>query len=129
MNALQISHTIRDIQATLLAMPNVYRVNPPVEHEFLNGLYMRKCVLPGLSLIVGATHKLPHILIINRGGGIMVNEKGKFKVKQGDVISNDVATKRLFKADGCGMELITIHPNPKNITDIKELEKELVEYI
>lgn len=124
MNELQTRAKIRELQGLLLAVPENLRINPTVEHVHLNGLYMRRMILPKDGVLVGKTHTKDHVLIINNGSGIMINEFGRLRIKAGDIINGEAGTKRAFKAD-FGLELITVHPNPEN-KSTEELEKELV---
>lgn len=125
-NELEIRTAIRELQAALLAAPETMKIDPPVVHKFVKGLYIRQMYMQPWSIVVGKTHLEEHFMGVGFGSGVMVNETGKREVQYGDIFECNKNTKRAFKAGKEGMEIFTVHANPTDERSIAEIEKRLV---
>lgn len=119
---LELRASIRELQAVLLGAPPALRIEIEPEHQFMDGLYLRKIKMPPGSIVVGKTHKKDHVLVIGKGRVRMVNEKGDQDIKGPKMFLCHGGTKRVFQAGQLGAEIVTIHPNPLNLRDIAELD-------
>lgn len=72
--------TINKISALANAMRSMPQVEAPVEHTFLDGVYVRKIFMPKGMVIIGKIHKTQHLNIISQGSCLVVTPTRKFKV-------------------------------------------------
>lgn len=125
MNLAEIKHVTRDqidrLQAEMVKLP---QAELQTDHYFVPGMYCRRVFRPAGTLIVGKVHKQPHFFLCASGEIIAWTENGMKKLQAGDVVECQPGTKRVTLAtqDSVG---ITIHKT--DITDLDEMEKELVE--
>lgn len=80
MNTALVIPTIDKISALANSMRSLPQVEAPVEHTFLNGVYIRKIFMPKGMVIVGKIHKTQHLNIISKGSCLVVTPTRKFKV-------------------------------------------------
>lgn len=95
-------------------------------HDFYGEWYLRQLWIPAGTLIVGRTHKQPHVCCITVG-----------EVKVWDEDSVQVHTAPAYFSGRPGIRRvvlahqltcwINVHHNPTGTTDLTELEKHLVE--
>ena len=127
MNAVIESHvpTLAQINALQREMETMPQAELQTEHYFsAAGMYCRKVWRPAGTLIVGKTHKQPHLFICAAGEIVAWTETGMRTLRAGDVVESMPGTKRVTLAvtDAIGM---TIHKTEK--TDLDEIEAELIE--
>lgn len=100
----------------------------PVRDSFAPGLYLREIFMPKGALVVSKRHKTEHPFIVSLGLVQVWNELDGIPVEieapyQGITLPG---TKRvLFVLEDTVWT--TIHLNPRNLRDIAELERELIE--
>lgn len=67
----------------------------PLEHDFADGLYLRKGIIPKGMVIVGKIHKQEHFNIVLSGDISVLDESGIHRYKTGDIIKSPAGAKRL----------------------------------
>jgi hypothetical protein len=110
------------LQDELLKMP---QADVKTIHSFEDGKYIRKMIAPPWSVIIGAEHKSPYKVRL---------EKGTISVNLGDEIHTLTApmefdapagARRVGRVFEDELEWIDIYDNPDNCTDIDEIEDRL----
>ena len=94
----------------------------PLKHSFSDGIYVREITIPQGTLLTGKIHKHKHPNFLLKGEVIVVTEEGREILKAPYSMMSKAGTKRALYAV---TELVwtTIHHNPTNTQDLKELEK------
>lgn len=94
----------------------------PLKHSFSDGIYVREITIPQGTLLTGKIHKHEHPNFLLKGEVIVVTEEGREILKAPCSMMSKAGTKRALYAV---TELVwtTIHHNPTNTQDLKELEK------
>lgn len=100
-------------------------VDCPVKHRFLQGMYVRECIVPPQTLFVTKIHKTQHILTITEGDLEMVVDGVKRRIKAPFTCITEPGTQRAIYAHTKVVGL-TYHPNPDNETDLEVLESRLI---
>jgi hypothetical protein len=110
------------LQDELLKMP---QADVKTIHSFEDGKYIRKMIAPPWSVIIGAEHKSPYKVRL---------EKGTISVNLGDEIHTLTApmefdapagARRVGRVFEDELEWVDIYDNPDNCTDIDEIEDRL----
>ena len=99
----------------------------PVRDYFAPGLYLREVLMPKGAFVVSKKHKTEHPFIVSRGIIRVWDEQGgAVEIEapyQGITLPG---TKRvLYSIEDTVWT--TVHLNPKNLRDIAELEREIIE--
>ena len=98
----------------------------PLKHSFSDGIYVREITIPAGMLIIGKIHKHDHPNFLLKGEVVVVTEDGgKEELKAPCSMISKPGTKRALYAK---TELVwtTVHLNPTNTQDLKELEEEII---
>jgi hypothetical protein len=125
--AVPMRAAIDRLQAELVRLP---QYEPKTQHYFAHGLYMRTVWSPAGSVIVGKVHKTEHFYAVLSGRVQVTTDSGVVELdanKDGpQILCCPVGTKRavVVLEDAWRMN---VHRNPDNLTDIDELEEQLVE--
>lgn len=93
-----------------------------LKHLFSDGIYMRQMTIPKGVALVGKIHKYAHPSILAKGKIEIFTEDGGVEVLEAPM---SIISKEGTKRVGNALEetvWITVHHNPKNITDLKQLE-------
>lgn len=95
----------------------------PLEHQFSDGIYVRKIFIPKGTVMTGRIHKHEHPNFLMMGKVKVITERDGGEILTGplDMIS-PAGTKRVLLTL-TDVVWITVHPNPENITNTDELEK------
>jgi quercetin dioxygenase-like cupin family protein len=102
------------------------QVECPVTHRFTDGMYVRQIFMPEGILVASKVHKTEHFFTIL---------KGRVSVKCGDKLQELEAGHIGVTKPGTHRLLyihedtvwVTFHPNPDNLTSLKELEEKIIE--
>jgi len=98
----------------------------PLKHSFSDGIYVREITIPAGMVIIGKIHKHDHPNFLLKGEVVVITEEGgKEELKAPCSMISKPGTKRILYAK---TELIwtTVHLNPTNTQDLKELEEEII---
>lgn len=79
--AHEIRALIMRVQRSLEALP--YQTEFVVEHEFCDGMYLRKLHIPKGTLLIGKIHKQPCMNIVAKGDIAILTETGAKRVTAG----------------------------------------------
>ena len=73
------------LQNDLLSRPGTF-TELPLDHQFVDGMYLRRLFIPKGSLIVGKIHKQDCINIVEKGDISVLSESGSKRVQSGFMI-------------------------------------------
>jgi len=95
----------------------------PLKHSFSDGIYVREIFIPAGTMLTGKIHKHAHPNFLMSGKVEVITEGGGYETLQGPVsMISKAGTKRAINVlEDCVW--ITVHHNPTNTHDLKELEK------
>ncbi len=98
-------------------------INCPLKHSFSDGIYVREITIPKGMLIVGKIHKHDHPNFLLKGEVVVyTEEKGEERLVAPCSMISSGGTKRALYAV-TDLVWTTIHANPTNTRDLKEIEK------
>tara|TARA_R110001583_G_scaffold125014_3_gene276472 strand:- start:385 stop:858 length:474 start_codon:yes stop_codon:yes gene_type:complete len=97
----------------------------PIEHFFMDGVYVRKMTMYKGTAVVGAIHKHLHMCFLLIGHVTVSSEKGITEYKAPCHIISGPGTQRVLYANEDSVWYNT-HKNLTNIKDVKQLEKHMV---
>lgn len=95
----------------------------PLKHSFSDGIYVREIFLPKGMMLTGKIHKHEHPNFLMSGKVEVITEGGGYETLVGPIaMISKAGTKRAINVlEDCVW--ITVHHNPTNTQDLKELEK------
>tara|TARA_R110002020_G_scaffold102836_1_gene241125 strand:- start:218 stop:757 length:540 start_codon:yes stop_codon:yes gene_type:complete len=109
----------------LTGIDNVFigdTINCPLKHSFSDNIYVREISIPKGTVLVGKIHKHEHPNFLMSGKVRVVTEETS-EVLEGPLsMISSPGTKRALIAL-TDLVWITIHHNPTNTRDLKEIEK------
>jgi len=98
----------------------------PLKHSFTDGIYVREIFVPAGMVLVGKIHKHEHPNFLLSGEADMVTEDGgRVRVKGPCAMISPSGTKRAL-VSVTDLVWITVHHNPTNTQDLKELEEIII---
>ena len=97
----------------------------PLKHSFSDGIYVREITIPEGMFIVGKIHKHDHPNFLLKGKVIVVTEDGMEELEGPLSMISKAGTKRALYAV-TDLVWTTIHANPNNTEDLKELEENII---
>tara|TARA_R110002096_G_scaffold50573_2_gene132619 strand:+ start:975 stop:1472 length:498 start_codon:yes stop_codon:yes gene_type:complete len=97
----------------------------PIEHFFMDGVYIRKMTMFKDTVVIGAIHKHLHMCFLLEGHLSVVSESGTKEYIAPCYIIAEPGEKRVLYSheDSCWYNT---HKNPRNTKDVRSLEKEIV---
>jgi len=117
---------IERLQAELVKLP---QFEPKTDHYFAKGLYLRTVWSPAGSVIVGKVHRTEHLYGVLSGRVQVTTDDGVIELDAKDgpkILTCPVGTKRAVYIIEDAWRM-NVHLNLENITDMEELEEQLVE--
>ena len=102
------------------------QVEQPLTHHWNEGQYAREIFNPKGSLIITKTHKQGNFSFIPTGRLLVISEEGQKELSAGMFFATKPGTKRFIYALE-DTRFVTVHPNHMNLTDLDELEKQIIQ--
>jgi hypothetical protein len=99
--------------------------NCPLEHSFSDGIYVRKISIPAGTVLTGKIHRHDHPNFLLEGTVDVVTEFGSERLVGPVSMISKAGTKRALHAI-TDLVWVTVHANPGNTTDLKELERNII---
>jgi len=97
----------------------------PLKHTFVPGAYIREITMPAGLILTSKIHKVEHPYFVLRGKCEVVTEEGKVLIEAPYWGITKAGTKRALhiieETVWC-----TVHSNPSNTQDLKEIEKDVI---
>jgi hypothetical protein len=96
------------------------RCDLPVEHEFCDGMYIRRLFIPKGTLIVGRIHRLDCVNVVEKGDIAVLTESGTKRVKAGFTVCSPRGLQKLGYANE---DTVFTNIFRTDETDIDQLEE------
>ncbi len=112
------------LQQACQGLPDEERIDPddaPLKHWLAPGIYAREIHLAAGTLVVGRVHRHRHFNILSQGRITCYTEFGLQTLEAPASFISEPGTKRVVYTHEDAI-WTTIHPNPKDETDIEKLE-------
>ena len=97
----------------------------PIEHFFMDGVYVRKMTMYKDSAVVGAIHKHLHMCFLLSGHLTVSSEDGVVEYKAPCHVIATPGTQRVLYANEESV-WYNVHKNTTNTQDVKQIECDLV---
>jgi hypothetical protein len=97
----------------------------PVKHSFCDGLYMREIFFPAGALVTGKIHNEDNFSFLMSGEMTMATEEGGIQELKAPMAMTSLAGIKRAAYAKTDCVFITIHKNPENNTDTKQLLKKI----
>lgn len=97
----------------------------PIEHFFMDGVYVRQMTMYKGTVVVGAIHKHLHMCFLLKGHLSVASREGVKEYIAPCFIIAEPGEQRILYALEDSLWFNT-HKNPSNTSDVKQLEKEIV---
>ena len=105
----------------------VHSSNFPLKHSFADGIYIRQMDMKAKSAVVGAIHNHLHVWFLLTGHlAVATEEFVEEYIAPCYVIAPSGSKKMGYAVEEC--VVVTIHANPTNTEDVKELEDNMIVY-
>jgi hypothetical protein len=124
---MSVDLTPTEIRASVHDLAEALREYPqeelPVQHEFLDGIYMRTVLMKAGMIVVGKIHKQEHVAIITQGHASVMTEHGLLEIRAPFMFKSPPGARRalLIHED---MIWTTVHRSDH--TDLERLEEQLI---
>ena len=115
---LEIEEVLKNTEGAILGDSSVC----PLKHSFSDKIYVREIFIPKDMYLTGKIHKHDHPNFLMEGEVAVITEEGKEILKAPQSIISPPGTKRALYSI-TDLVWITVHHNPTNTRDLKELEK------
>lgn len=109
---------IDNIKTALRALPEQTEMR--VEHEFVDGMYIRRLHIPKGTLLVGKIHKQACVNVVEKGDIAILTETGAKRVKAGFVVASPAGIQKLGYANE---DTVFINVFRTDETDIEKIEE------
>ena len=96
----------------------------PLKHSFSEGVYIREMLMEEGGIVIGKLHKYSHTWFLMKGEIMVATDLGTETYTAPCYVNAPAGAKRVIHAIEDSV-FINVHPNPKNITNIEELENML----
>jgi len=97
----------------------------PIEHYFMDGVYIRKMTMKEGVAVVGAIHKHLHMCFLTEGHVTVANEEEVVDYIAPCIIISTPGIKRVLLANEDSV-WYNIHQNPTNTQDVDKIERNTV---
>lgn len=114
------------MQELIKIVDQVPQLEIPVTHHFSPGIYAREITMPAGCTGVGHIHKHQHLNIALTGHALVTCDGQTYEVRASFIMESMPGAQKAFQVFE-DLRWITIHPNPKEIRDIVEMEREIFE--
>lgn len=96
-----------------------------IEHDFVDGIYIRRMNLQKNGLVIGAIHNHLHVWFLLKGHVTIANKEGVEDYEAPCQVISTPGTRRIIQANEDSI-FVNVHKNPDNldINKLNELEKQ-----
>lgn len=98
----------------------------PLTHHFAPGMYGREICLQAGSLVVGKIHRHAHLVVLLQGALRLYTEAGGMHEVHAPLVFLSPAGVKRAALVLEETRWITLHPNPTDTQDLKDLEAEII---
>tara|TARA_R100001510_G_scaffold54690_1_gene57679 strand:+ start:10259 stop:10729 length:471 start_codon:yes stop_codon:yes gene_type:complete len=97
----------------------------PLEHMFVDGVYVRQMSMKKDSAVIGKIHKNEHVWFLLSGHLSVASETNVNDYMAPCYVKAAAGSKRVIYAYEDSV-WVNVYPNPTNTEDLKQLEKEII---
>jgi hypothetical protein len=112
-----------DVTEFAEALKSLPQEELPVQHDFLDGVYMRTVVMRAGLIVVGKIHKQEHVAIISKGRATVLTEHGVVEIKAPFIFKSPPGARRALRIHE-DMVWTTVHRSDHK--DLASLEDQLI---
>lgn len=127
MAPLLVDQTPAEVRAGVTELAEVLKQFPqeglPVQHDFLDGVYMRTVFMKADTIVIGKIHKQEHVAIISKGSATVLTEHGVVDIKAPFIFKSPPGARRALRIHE-DMVWTTVHRSDH--TDLESLEEQLI---
>ena len=130
-NQLQVRNKILETEKALIPLvdgKNIVKGDTkvfPLEHMFVEGVYVRQMSMKSGSIVVGAIHKHLHVWFLLTGHVTIATQDSVEDYIAPCYVVSTPGVKRVIHAIEESI-FVNVHKNPSNTKDVNKLEKEIV---
>jgi hypothetical protein len=95
----------------------------PVQHDFLDGVYMRTVFMKADTIVIGKIHKQEHVAIISKGRATVLTEHGVVEIVAPFIFKSPPGSRRALRIHE-DMVWTTVHRSDHK--DLESLEDQLI---
>ncbi len=114
------------IKELIKIIDQVPQLEIPVTHRFSPGVYAREITMPAGMTGVGHIHKHRHLNIALTGHALVTWDGQTQEIRAPFIFESMPGAQKAFQVFE-DLTWITIHANPKDISDVVEMEREIFE--
>jgi hypothetical protein len=111
---------VTDLAEVLKSLP---QEELPVQHDFLDGVYMRTVFMKKDTIIIGKIHKQEHVAIISKGSATVLTEHGVQEITAPYIFKSPPGARRALRIHE-DMVWTTVHRSDHK--DLESLEEQLI---
>jgi quercetin dioxygenase-like cupin family protein len=116
----EVRQNVTEFAESLLQYP---QEELPVQHDFLDGVYMRTVFMKAGLIVVGKIHKQEHVALISKGSATVLTEHGVIEIKAPFIFKSPPGARRALVIHE-DMVWTTVHRSDH--TDLEQLEEQLI---
>jgi hypothetical protein len=116
----EVRQNVTNFAESLLQYP---QEELPVQHDFLDGVYMRTVFMKAGLIVVGKIHKQEHVALISKGSATVLTEHGVIEIKAPFIFKSPPGARRALVIHE-DMVWTTVHRSDH--TDLEQLEEQLI---
>jgi hypothetical protein len=114
--------TLHYVEELLRLMPN--QIELKHNNIFGDEVYLRELSVSKNNIVIGHTHKNPHLFILLRGKAKIITPYENFIMNQGDIINSKAYSKKIAITYE-DSSFLNVYKNPKNLKSEEEIVNEL----
>ncbi len=115
-----VRQKITDLGLAMLALDDG-KTEPPVEHEFMDGIYIRRMFIPKGTLLVGKIHRLECLNVVERGDIAILTETGAKRVKAGFTLVSPAGIQKVGYANEDTVFTNVFRTDEKDVSKLESL--------
>jgi hypothetical protein len=116
----EVRQNVTEFAESLLQYP---QEELPVQHDFLDGVYMRTVFMKAGLIVVGKIHKQEHVALFSKGRATVLTEHGVNEIKATFIFKSPPGARRALVIHE-DMVWTTVHRSDH--TDLEQLEEQLI---
>jgi quercetin dioxygenase-like cupin family protein len=116
----EIRSGVSELAEQLQALP---QLELPVQHDFLDGVYMRTVFMEAGAVVIGKIHKQEHVAIISKGRATVLTEHGVVEIVAPFIFKSPPGARRALRIHE-DMVWTTVHRSDHK--DLESLEDQLI---
>lgn len=116
----EVRQKITEIGLAMLALDDG-QMEPPVEHEFMDGVYIRRMFIPKGTLLVGKIHRQECLNVVEQGDIAILTETGAKRVKAGFTLVSPAGIQKVGYANEDTVFTNVFRTDEKDVSKLEAL--------